>query len=72
MLKYKCLKVSCHSKTDLNSQFLKHDQQTHCFTCEILMIPEMNPLQIEVSKTVTPISAECRDVQCPEELALLG
>lgn len=39
---------------------------------EILMIPEMNPLQIEVSKTVTPISAECRDVQCPEELALLG
>ena len=39
---------------------------------EILMIPEMNPLQIEVSKTVTPISAVCRDVQCPEELALLG
>lgn len=39
---------------------------------EILMIPEMNPLQIEESKTVTPISAECRDTQCPAELALLG
>lgn len=36
------------------------------------MIPEMNPLQIEESKTVTPISAECRDTQCPAELALLG
>lgn len=39
---------------------------------EILMIPEMNPLQIEVSKTVTPNSAECRGVQCPAELALPG
>ena len=36
------------------------------------MIPEMNPLQIEGSKTVTPILAVCRDVQGPAELALPG
>ena len=37
---------------------------------EMLVIPEMIPLQTEMSKTVTPVSAEGRDFQCPAELAL--
>lgn len=36
----------------------------------MLVIPEMIPLQTEMSKTVTPVSVEGRDFQCSAELAL--